>query len=131
MQMKLTVCWDRYFEEEMLSYFPMLELKYDAETKTITVPTFRRLLRPCDIAEEVRFYGYDKFYDTSFRGSYRKLSFKLRIEEIARRQHIAVLTGYDILIRKSKVMDKPLHQRIQTLERLLQFQIRLEKISVL
>ena len=48
-------------EETMLSYFPALEIGYDAKTKMLTVPTFRQdLLRGADIAEEVaRFYGYD------------------------------------------------------------------------
>ena len=49
-------------KEEMLSYFPILEIKYDPNTEMLTVPTFRQdLLRDADIAEEVaRFYGYDK-----------------------------------------------------------------------
>ena len=38
----------------MVSYFPALELKYDPETKLITIPTFRQdLVGMCDIAEEV------------------------------------------------------------------------------
>lgn len=99
-------------EEEMLSYFPMLELKYDSETKTITVPTFRQdLLRPCDIAEEVaRFYGYDKIPMTlpSGEATAGKLSFKLRIEEIAR--SVAQFCGFSQAMTYSfespKVFDK-------------------------
>lgn len=99
-------------EEEMLSYFPMLELKYDAKTKTITVPTFRQdLLRSCDIAEEVaRFYGYDKIPMTlpSGEATAGKLSFKLRIEEIAR--SVAQYCGFSQAMTYSfespKVFDK-------------------------
>ncbi len=47
-------------KEQQLSYFPPLEIEYDAETEMLTIPTFRQdLLRGADIAEEVaRFYGY-------------------------------------------------------------------------
>ncbi len=75
-------------EEEMLSYFPALEIAYDAQTRMLTIPTWRQdLLRGCDIAEEVaRFYGYDNIPTTLPSGSATagKLSFKMRIEETAR-----------------------------------------------
>ena len=47
-------------KEQMLSYFPVLEIEYDEETNLLTIPSFRQdLLREADIAEEVaRFYGY-------------------------------------------------------------------------
>lgn len=53
-------------EQEMLNIFKMIEVEYDAEKRTLTVPTFRQdILRQCDIAEEVaRFYGYDKIPTT-------------------------------------------------------------------
>lgn len=75
-------------EEEMLAYFPALEIEYDAATRMLTIPTWRQdLLRGCDIAEEVaRFYGYDNIPTTLPSGSATagKLSFKMRIEETAR-----------------------------------------------
>ncbi len=75
-------------EEEMLSYFPALEIDYDADARMLTIPTWRQdVLRGCDIAEEVaRFYGYDNIPTTLPSGSATagKLSFKMRIEETAR-----------------------------------------------
>ena len=83
-------------EEQMVSYFPALELKYDPETKLITIPTFRQdLVGMCDIAEEVaRFYGYDNIPTTlpSGEATSGKLSYKLRIDEIARR--VALYSGF-------------------------------------
>lgn len=83
-------------EEQMVSYFPALELKYDADTKTITVPTFRQdLVGMCDIAEEIaRFYGYANIPTTLPSGAATtgKLSYKLRIDEIARR--VALYCGF-------------------------------------
>ena len=80
----------------MVSYFPALELKYDPETKLITIPTFRQdLVGMCDIAEEVaRFYGYDNIPTTlpSGEATSGKLSYKLRIDEIARR--VALYSGF-------------------------------------
>ena len=75
-------------EQEMLNIFKMIEVEYDAEKRTLTVPTFRQdILRQCDIAEEVaRFYGYDKIPTTLPNGEATtgKLPFKLRIEQKAR-----------------------------------------------
>ena len=83
-------------EEEMISYFPALELEYDKETKMITVPTFRQdLIGMCDIAEEItRFYGYDKIPTTlpSGEATSGKLSEKLRIDELAR--SVALYCGF-------------------------------------
>ncbi|WP_288683477.1 phenylalanine--tRNA ligase subunit beta [uncultured Eubacterium sp.] len=83
-------------EEQMVSYFPALELKYDPETKLITIPTFRQdLVGMCDIAEEIaRFYGYDNIPTTlpSGEATSGKLSYKLRIDEIARR--VALYSGF-------------------------------------
>ena len=83
-------------EEQMVSYFPAIELKYDAATKTITVPTFRQdLIGMCDIAEEVaRFYGYANIPTAlpSGEATAGKLSYKLRIDEIARR--VALYCGF-------------------------------------
>lgn len=74
--------------EEMLAYFPALEIAYDEKTQMLTIPTWRQdLLRKCDIAEEVaRFYGYDNIPTTLPSGSATtgKLSFKMRVEETAK-----------------------------------------------
>ncbi len=99
-------------EEEMISYFPALELKYDADTKMITVPTFRQdLIGMCDIAEEItRFYGYDKIPTTlpSGEATTGKLSDKLRIDEIDR--SVALYCGFSqgmtYSFESPKVFDK-------------------------
>lgn len=99
-------------EEEMISYFPALELKYDAATKMITIPTFRQdLIGMCDIAEEItRFYGYDKIPTTlpSGEATTGKLSDKLRIDEIAR--SVALYCGFSqgmtYSFESPKVFDK-------------------------
>lgn len=74
--------------DQMLGYFGPLELTYDEKTKEVTVPTFRQdLVGLADLAEEVaRFYGYDNIPTTlpSGEATTGKLSFKLRVEEIAR-----------------------------------------------
>ena len=75
-------------KEEMLSIFEKLELKYDATSDTLLIPTFRQDLENiADLAEEVaRFYGYDKIGETLPTGEATtgKLPFKLRIEQMAR-----------------------------------------------
>lgn len=99
-------------EKEMVSYFDALELKYNADTKTITVPTFRQdLIGMCDIAEEItRFYGYDKIPTTlpSGEATSGKLSYKLRIDEIAR--NVALYCGFSqgmtYSFESPKVFDK-------------------------
>lgn len=74
--------------DEMLTYFKPLELEYKPETKTVIVPTFRQDLEgQADLAEEVaRFFGYDNIPMTLPTGEATtgKLSFKLRVEAIAR-----------------------------------------------
>ncbi len=75
-------------KEEMLGYFKPLELEYNEEDSTLTVPTWRQdVLRSADVAEEVaRFFGYDNIPTTlpSGEATTGKLSFKLRVEETAR-----------------------------------------------
>ena len=82
--------------EEMLSYFKRLELEYDEAAGVIHIPSFRQdLLRTCDMAEEVaRFFGYDKIPVTlpSGESTSGKLSFKLRVEEVARQ--VAQFCGF-------------------------------------
>ena len=83
-------------EEQMVSYFPALELKYDPETKLITIPTFRQdLVGMCDIAEEVaRFYGYDNIPTTLPHGEATagKKSFAARVEDVV--MNIAEQNGF-------------------------------------
>ena len=98
--------------EEMLGYFKMLDLEYDAEAKEVIAPTFRHdLFRLADLAEEVaRFYGYDNIPTTLPAGESTtgKLSFKLRIEQVAR--DIAEFCGFSqgmtYSFESPKVFDK-------------------------
>lgn len=98
--------------EEMLGYFKMLDLKYDADTNEVIIPTFRQDLEcMADLAEEVaRFYGYDNIPTTLPKGEATtgKLSHKLRIEKIA--SDIAEFCGFSQAMTYSfespKVFDK-------------------------
>ena len=113
-------------KEEMLSYFKMLDLVYDEETDEVIAPSFRHdLFCLADLAEEVaRFYGYDNIPTTLPRGEATtgKLSFKLRIEEVAR--DIAEFCGFSqgmtYSFESPKVFDKlllpadsPLRQTVE------------------
>ena len=99
-------------KEEMLEYFKAIELEYNPLTNKITVPTFRQDLEcMADIAEEVaRFYGYDNIPTTlpSGEATAGKLSYKLRIEQIAR--EVARFAGFSQAMTYSfespKVFDK-------------------------
>lgn len=99
-------------EQEMLSIFEMIEVEYDAEKGTLTVPSFRQdILRQCDIAEEVaRFYGYDKIPTTLPTGEATtgKLPFKLRIEQKARdiAEYCGFSQGMCYSFESPKVFDK-------------------------
>lgn len=83
-------------KEDMLKYFEKIELAYDENTNEIVAPTFRQDIHcMADIAEEVaRFYGYDKIPSSLPNGEATtgKLSYKLRIEAIAR--DIAEFCGF-------------------------------------
>ena len=99
-------------KEYMLSYFKKIDLEYDEATNEVIAPTFRHdLFRMADLAEEVaRFYGYDNIPTTLPRGEATtgKLSFKLRVEEIAR--DIAEFCGFSqgmtYSFESPKVFDK-------------------------
>lgn len=99
-------------KEEMLSYFKKIDLEYDEASNEVIAPTFRHdLFRMADLAEEVaRFYGYDNIPTTLPRGETTtgKLSFKLRVEEIAR--DIAEFCGFSqgmtYSFESPKVFDK-------------------------
>ncbi len=99
-------------KEQMLGYFEKIDLEYDTDAQEIIVPTFRQdLLRTADLAEEVaRFYGYDNIPTTLPTGEATtgKLSFKLRVEEVAR--DIAEFCGFSqgmtYSFESPKVFDK-------------------------
>ncbi|MDR0922909.1 MAG: phenylalanine--tRNA ligase subunit beta, partial [Hungatella sp.] len=82
--------------ETMLGYFKKLDLGYDEAAGEILIPTFRQDLGcMADLAEEVaRFFGYDKIPVSLPTGEATtgKLSYKLRIEEVAR--EVAEFCGF-------------------------------------
>lgn len=98
--------------EDMKGYFRMLELGFDEDTQEVIAPTFRQDLNClADLAEEVaRFFGYDNIPTTlpSGEATTGKLSYKLRIEEIAR--EVAEFSGFSQSMTYSfespKVFDK-------------------------
>lgn len=99
-------------KEEMLQYFEKIQLEYDEVTEEVIVPSFRQDLEcEADLAEEVaRFYGYDKIPTTLPRGEATtgKLSFKLRIEEVARdvAEYCGFSQGMTYSFESPKVFDK-------------------------
>ncbi len=98
--------------ETMKGYLKKLDLGFDEATQEVQIPTFRQDLEcPADIAEEVaRFYGYDNIPTTlpSGEATTGKLSYKLRIEDIART--VAEFSGFSESMTYSfespKVFDK-------------------------
>ena len=98
--------------QQMLSYFTKIELGYDESTKEVVVPSWRQDLEcDADLAEEVaRFYGYDKIAQTlpSGQATTGKLSYKLRIEEIAKNvaQYCGFSQGMVYSFESPKVFDK-------------------------
>lgn len=99
-------------KEDMFEYFSRLELGYDADTNELIIPSWRQDLEcDADIAEEVaRFFGYDNIPTTLPTGEATtgKLSFKLRVEEVAR--DIAEFCGFSqgmcYSFESPKVFDK-------------------------
>ena len=98
--------------EDTLSYFRMIDLEYDEDTNEVIAPTFRHdLFRIADLAEEVaRFYGYDNIPTTLPKGEATtgKLSFKLRIEEVARNvaEYCGFSQGMTYSFESPKVFDR-------------------------
>lgn len=97
---------------DMLKTFEMLELKYDAGTNEIEIPSFRQDLEGfADIAEEAaRFYGYDKIPTTlpSGEATTGKISFQGRIEEKARdiAEYCGFSQGMSYSFESPKVFDR-------------------------
>ena len=99
-------------ESAMREYLQRLELGFDDKTGEVIVPSWRQDLEClADLAEEVaRLYGYDNIPTTLPTGEATtgKLSFKLRIEEIAR--NVAQFCGFSQAMTYSfespKVFDK-------------------------
>lgn len=99
-------------EADMLGYFEKIDLGYDSAANEIVVPSWRQDLScMADLAEEAaRFYGYDVIPTTLPTGEATtgKLSFKLRVEEVAR--EIAEFSGFSESMTYSfespKVYDK-------------------------
>ncbi len=75
-------------KEDMLAYFKKLDLVYNEEDNTLTIPTFRQDLGcMADLAEEVaRFYGYDNIPVSLPKGeaTVGKKPFNQRVEDVAR-----------------------------------------------
>lgn len=99
-------------KETMISYFEKIELQYDHSTDEVIIPTFRQdLERQADLDEEVaRFYGYDNIPTTLPTGeaTLGKLSFKLRIEGVARNvsEQFGFSEGMNYSFESPKVFDK-------------------------
>ncbi len=97
---------------DMKQYFAKIDLGFDEETQEVIAPTFRQDLHcMADLAEEVaRFFGYDNIPTTlpSGEATTGKLSYKLRIEELAR--EVAEFSGFSQSMTYSfespKVFDK-------------------------
>ncbi len=98
--------------EQMLAYFKKIDLGYDANTSEVLIPSWRQDLEcGADLAEEVaRFYGYDKIETTlpSGEATTGKLSFKLRVEAVARdvAEYCGFSQGMVYSFESPKVFDK-------------------------
>ena len=98
--------------EDMKQYFAKIDLGFDETTQEVIAPTFRQDLHcMADLAEEAaRFFGYDNIPTTlpSGEATTGKLSYKLRIEELAR--EVAEFSGFSQSMTYSfespKVFDK-------------------------
>lgn len=99
-------------KEEMLSYLTRLELVYNEDDNTLTIPTFRQDLNcGADIAEEVaRFYGYDNIPVSLPKGeaTVGKKPFDQRVQDIAREicERNGFSGGMTYSFESPKVFDK-------------------------
>lgn len=101
-------------KEEMLTYLTKLELVYNEQDNTLTIPTFRQDLNcAADIAEEVaRFYGYDNIPVSLPKGeaTVGKKPFDQRVQDIAREicERNGFSGGMTYSFESPKVFDKML-----------------------
>lgn len=99
-------------KETILEYFKRVELEYDEMTKEVIVPSWRQDVESqADLDEEVaRFFGYDNIPTTLPTGEATtgKLSFKLRIENVARNiaEQFGFNEGMNYSFESPKVFDK-------------------------
>ncbi len=99
-------------KETMVGYFKEIDLGYEDGTGEVVVPSWRQDLEClADLAEEVaRFYGYDNIPTTLPTGEATtgKLSFKLRVEEVARdtAEYCGFSQGMTYSFESPKVFDK-------------------------
>ncbi|MCI9136337.1 MAG: phenylalanine--tRNA ligase subunit beta [Lachnospiraceae bacterium] len=99
-------------KEIMIEYFKNIDLDYDDEKDEVIVPSWRQDLEClADMAEEVaRFYGYDNIPTTLPTGEATtgKLSFKLRVEEVAKdiAEYCGFSQGMSYSFESPKVFDK-------------------------
>ncbi len=98
--------------DEVKEYFARLELVIDENEGMVIIPTFRQdLLCEADLAEEVaRFFGYDNIPTTlpSGEATAGKLSFKLRVEDVAKdvAEFCGFSQGMNYSFESPKVFDK-------------------------
>jgi phenylalanyl-tRNA synthetase beta chain len=99
-------------KDTMIGYFKKVELEYDETTGEVIVPTWRQDVESqADLDEEVaRFFGYDNIPTTLPTGEATtgKLSFKLRIEGIARNlaEQFGFNEGMTYSFESPRVFDK-------------------------
>jgi phenylalanyl-tRNA synthetase beta chain len=99
-------------KEDMIGYFKKIDLGYDDEKDEVIVPSWRQDLEClADMAEEVaRFYGYDNIPTSlpSGEATTGKLSFKLRVEAVARdtAEFCGFSQGMSYSFESPKVFDK-------------------------
>ncbi len=96
----------------MIGYFKKIDLDYDEATKEVIVPSWRQDVESqADLDEEVaRFFGYDNIPTTLPTGEATtgKLSFKLRIENVARNmaEQFGFNEGMTYSFESPKIFDK-------------------------
>lgn len=99
-------------KDEMLKIFEKLELKYNENDNTLTIPTFRQDLScMADLAEEVaRFFGYDNIPVSLPKGeaTVGKKPFNQRVDEVAREicERNGFSGGMTYSFESPKVFDK-------------------------
>ncbi len=99
-------------KETMIGYFKKIDLDYDFDKEEVLVPSWRQDLEClADMAEEVaRFYGYDNIPTSLPKGEATtgKLSFKMRVEEVAREtaEFCGFSQGMTYSFESPKVFDK-------------------------